>query len=342
MRVLAIDVGVGTQDIMLYNSHESIENSIKMVLPSPTKVIAARIKKIDGDLFLTGRTMGGGPISFAIREHIKKGYRVFMTPEAARTIRDNLKEVEEMDIKICTENPPDLMTIKLADIDMEALKSAFSIFNIELKFDHLAVAVQDHGYSKDMGDRDFRFLKIREKLKKPLRPEEFAYNDEVPEYFTRMNSIKRSLKEYNPLLMDSKFAAIAGALQDPKVKKLNKLVILDVGNGHTLATTIKKRKIMGVMEHHTKMLDPEKIETFLKKLVEGSLSHDDIQDDGGHGAHIIKAIDEFEKVIVTGPQRRLLDKTDLPVYHAAPGGDVMMAGPVGLISSVEYHRGDSR
>jgi len=341
MKILAIDVGVGTQDIMLYDSKYEIENSIKMVLPSPTKILANKIKKINQNIFLTGNTMGGGPITFAIRKHLKKGYRVFMTPEAARTIKDNLQKVKKIGIKISKENPGNLETIKLADVNIRALKSALSKLDINLEFDHLAIAVQDHGYSEKMGDRDFRFHKIKEKLQKPTPPEEFAYPDKIPEYFTRMNSIKKSLKKYDPLLMDSKFAAITGALQDPNIKKDDKIVVVDVGNGHTLAATIKKGKIMGLMEHHTKMLNHNKMEQIIKKLVNGSLTHSQVHDDGGHGAHVIDAIETFKKVVVTGPQRRLADNTSLPVYHAAPAGDVMMTGPVGLIKSVTYHLGEN-
>ena len=35
MKILAIDVGTGTQDIIYYNTEKEVENSIKVVLPSP-------------------------------------------------------------------------------------------------------------------------------------------------------------------------------------------------------------------------------------------------------------------------------------------------------------------
>ena len=35
MRILAIDVGTGTQDIMIYDTTKELENAIKLVLPSP-------------------------------------------------------------------------------------------------------------------------------------------------------------------------------------------------------------------------------------------------------------------------------------------------------------------
>ncbi len=42
----------------------------------------------------------------------------------------------------------------------------------------------------------------------------------------------------------------------------------------------------------------------------------------------------FESIVATGPMRRILEKTDLKVHYAAPAGDVMMTGPVGLIKAI--------
>ena len=60
----------------------------------------------------------------------------------------------------------------------------------------LGVAVQDHGYQEGTGDRNFRFQKIKEKLNIPRAPEEFAYYGKAPEYFTRMQGVFRTLKDY--------------------------------------------------------------------------------------------------------------------------------------------------
>ena len=43
MKILAIDMGTGTQDILIFDSTAPIENSIKMVMPSATQIAAARI-----------------------------------------------------------------------------------------------------------------------------------------------------------------------------------------------------------------------------------------------------------------------------------------------------------
>lgn len=45
VRVLAIDVGTGTQDILLFESGRTIENNFKLVMPSPTVIVAGRITR---------------------------------------------------------------------------------------------------------------------------------------------------------------------------------------------------------------------------------------------------------------------------------------------------------
>ena len=45
MRILTVDVGTGTQDILLFDSAQHIENSVKLVMPSPTEIAARRIRR---------------------------------------------------------------------------------------------------------------------------------------------------------------------------------------------------------------------------------------------------------------------------------------------------------
>lgn len=343
MKTLAIDIGAGTQDIMYYDDKQEIENSIKLVLPSPPKIISRKIEKAEKDLYFSGETMGGGKIKNHIIEHLKKGHEVVMEMNAAKTIKDDLNTVENIGIKLIKEKgkPEDskyskFLEIKLTDIDIEELSATIANYDLDFSFDQIAVAVQDHGYNENKGDRDFRFEKIREKLVKPLRVEEFAYYNNVPDYFTRMKAVERTLSNFNPILMDSKFASICGACEDKEVKKLNSFVVMDIGNGHTMATSIENNLIQGVFEHHTSSLTPEKIESLINKLISGKLTHKEVHDDNGHGAYVINPISKLEKVIVTGPKRGIIEKTNLDYYNASPGGDVMMTGPIGLIKSAEY------
>ena len=60
MKILAIDVGTGTQDILIYDDEKELENSIKLVLPSPHLYISQQIKEIENDIYFDGEIMGGG------------------------------------------------------------------------------------------------------------------------------------------------------------------------------------------------------------------------------------------------------------------------------------------
>lgn len=342
MKILAVDVGKGTQDIMLFDSQQSMENSVKLVLPSPTRILASKISKINQNLYLSGETMGGGPVNQAIENHLKKGYQVVMEENAARTIRDDLKKVAALGIEIISldESPSeysDFVKLELKDVDLDAIGLALSYFDVELDFDYLGVAVQDHGYNEDMGDRNFRFLKIKEKLNQPLNPEEFSFHRDIPDYFTRMKAVSRTLSDFDPFLMDSKFASVCGATMDPMVQELNSYIVMDVGNGHTLAASIENGKIRGVFEHHTSSLTPEKIEYYLKKLSDATITHEEVHQDHGHGAWALEPINDIEKLVVTGPRRGLMEEVQFPVYHASPAGDVMMTGPVGLIKCIKHY-----
>jgi uncharacterized protein (DUF1786 family) len=337
MKILAVDVGVGTQDIMLYNSKESIENSPKLVLPSSTRIFAKKIRNYKENLFITGETMGGGPINKAIKEHLKKGYKIVMNENSARTIKDDLEYVKSLGIKIIQngKNYPHSRKIELKDVDLYSIEHIFSQFCIDFKFDFLGVAVQDHGFMKGLSDRNFRFNKIKELLNIPKRPEELAFFDGAPAYFTRMNGVLRAFKNYRTIVMDSKFASICGATCDDYVKDLERFIVIDVGNGHTMAAAFDQGKIYGVFEHHTHLLNPQKIEIYIDRLVKGTLTHQEVYEDGGHGAWVLGPIDDFESIIATGPRRKMLRKTNYEMHFAAPAGDVMMTGPLGLIKSIK-------
>ena len=341
MRILAIDVGTGTQDIMIYDTEKELENSIKLVLPSPHLYISQQIRQIENDIYFTGEIMGGGKIKNTMLEHMDKGYEVVMNTTCAKTIRDNLEQVRSFGIKVDDdiEKYKDYSKIEMGDINITKLSEFLLGYDLEFDFDEIAIAVQDHGYNENMGDRDFRFEKIREKISEPISPLDFGFMDDLPEYYTRMQAVRRLLKkegiEKTPLLMDTKFASIAGMCFDEIAKELNSYIVIDIGNGHTTAASIENGKIQGVFEHHTSSLTGESLERYLKRLASGEITNEEVYNDHGHGAHVLNPISKIEKVIVSGPKRELIEKTHLDWHHAAPGGDVMMTGTVGLIKTIQ-------
>lgn len=335
LNILAIDIGAGTQDIMVYNEDIGFDNAYKFVLPSPTRFFASEIRKSNEDLVIFGDTMGGGPFTRAVLEHLKK-HLVYMTERAARTLRDDLEVVRSHGIEIISEGEVENMSeiarpIRIADFNL-GLLPLFSSLGLDISFDVIAIAVQDHGVAPPgVTDRENRFQLIEEHVGKEI--ESFAYFDSVPENLSRMNAIFESLKRWHKghiLLMDTGPAAVLGSLEDERVKAKKKRMCINVGNAHTIAMSLNETRIIGVFEHHTKYLDKQKLGYYLDKLSQGTITFKEVFDDGGHGALAIEK-NQPEIISVTGPKRGRMKGLGI---FSAPGGDMMMTGPVGLIRAV--------
>ncbi|MEE8401273.1 MAG: DUF1786 family protein [Candidatus Hydrothermarchaeaceae archaeon] len=336
-RILAIDVGMGTQDILLYDrrgaSFKKIpENSLKMVLPSRTQILAKRVIKGSGDLFFYGETMGGGPLARAISHRIEKGDPVMMTKSAAMTLRDDLREVEAMGVKIIDEpQNSQCEKIETADIDFDMIKSVFLEVGEEFDFDCIGVAVQDHGHEPGKSDRIFRFENIKKVVKKGATLKDFMYV-KPPLHYRRMNGALGTVKKAfsgKSFVVDTKIAAVSGALFGIKERPL---LSIDVGNGHTMAAMIGEDDlILGMVEHHTDMLTRESLGYLIERFTEGKLTNQEVYEDGGHGCYIRENA-PVKRALVTGPKRGLLTGLRLKIEQASPMGDVMMAGPTGIVS----------
>jgi uncharacterized protein (DUF1786 family) len=166
--LLAIDIGRGTQDILVYQPDRPIENSIKLVLPSPTVVVAEKIRQATVQrrpVFLDGFLMGGGANVDALREHLAAGLPVYATREAAGTIHDDLERVQATGVRIASTPPDDALIVRTSDYMEKELRNALSLFGVEYPA-NIAVAVQDHGYSPRRSNRLHRFELLRDRLEK--------------------------------------------------------------------------------------------------------------------------------------------------------------------------------
>lgn len=353
MKILAIDIGAGTEDVLLYDEQKkNTENCIKMVLPSPSRVFAARIReatRLCKDIFIKGDIIGGGALTVALKEHIEKGLQVIMTKNAAYTVRNDLDQVKELGIQVAAEEkePTDFREeiLTIEEINLQQIQAFLAEFGETLvDVDVVAVAVQDHGvFPKGMSNRRFRIQKIRELLEKNPKPESLAFTeDEIPPYFVRMRSAaqasRRQLPEAKVLLMDTAPDAILGCLKDKLVEKTDPILAVNVGNGHTMAAVISEGSISGVMEHHTRMLNPQKLEQLLVNFADGKLSDEEVFNDNGHGLFFLSGPTPFSEIPIvaaTGPNRSILAETKLAVHFAAPAGDVMMTGPMGLVEAAK-------
>jgi hypothetical protein len=96
--------------------------------------------------------------------------------------------------------------------------------------------------------------------------------------------------------------------------------------------------IEGVFEHHTGLLGLAELETLLRALADGSLTHEQVFGHHGHGALIYHDEplslrgDDFG-VVVTGPRRQMMRLSSLRPYFAVPFGDMMIAGCFGLLAA---------
>lgn len=342
MRILTIDIGAGTQDILLFDSKSKIENCISLVLPTPSKIFAQKLRGIEGNVYIHGDTIGGGSLNRAIINHLKKGYRVVMDEKAAYSIRNSLEEVKSMGIEIGDKpSSNQFEELEIREIDLKIIKEFLIKFGVDFEIDIIAIAVQDHGVApKGISDRVFRFENMKAMLQKDNRPETFHFtDDEVPHYFLRMKSALNAVRRESnkPLiLMDTAFSAILGCIDEVRGPSL----VVNAGNGHTIAALLVDRKVEGLYEHHTHILNSEKLEKDLRQFIRGELSSEKVLENNGHGVITLKPFYGEPKVIVTGPNRDIFEKTSFEFHYAAPGGNTMMTGPIGLVKASQYRFGN--
>jgi uncharacterized protein (DUF1786 family) len=357
MHIIAADIGTGTQDILLFDSEKEVENSLIMVMPAPTQVTAERVRRVTKAgkaLVLTGTIMGGGPSTWAIRNHLKAGFPVYATEAAALTLHDNLERVKAFGIRIVPEEEAkrladsgEALEIVMQDFDSYAVSGAFSNFEVRMP-DNYAVAVQDHGNAPDKSNRVYRFELLKELIEKGGELKDFAYiPEEIPQAFTRMKAQADSLLKSTTALsrravfMDTGPAAVFGALTDPSA--IQPAIVVNIGNGHTLGALVNENKITAIFEHHSSIIDPQKLQDYIIRLADGTLGFDEVFADGGHGAYIkeVPGFAQVRSIMVTGPKREMLEK--LPnseikqeiskkLHFAAPFGSMMLSGCFGLLA----------
>ncbi|MFO7583292.1 MAG: DUF1786 family protein [Anaerolineales bacterium] len=355
MKILTVDIGTGTQDILLLDTNLNVENGFKLVIPSPTMMIHRKIKaatRLQTPLLLTGKLMGGGPSAWAARDHAAAGIPTYATPEAAKTIDDEPEKVEQMGIKIIAEDEisgldSQTLQLELKDFDFALIAETFARFGLALDdLDAVCAAVFDHGDAPPgISDRQFRFDYLDERIRAKNALSSFAFlAGDVPPIMTRLQAVVDSARDVDaPLLvMDTAPAAILGAGFDQRVAARARKILVNVGNFHTLAFRIGDG-IEGVFEHHSGEIDRPKLEGYIRALADGSLTHETIFNDDGHGALI------YEKnplelgqgdwdIAVSGPRRSMFqtkntEGKNLRPHFAVPFGDMMLAGNFGMLAA---------
>lgn len=352
MKLLAFDIGTGTKDVLLYDSERLLENCIKMVVSSPTVVSASRLDEWEGDCYIDGDIVGGGPLTHAALRHMKKGNKLIFSESAANAVKNTPKRVQEMGLVIG--DNPGFPVLRLDELQLDNYFNFLETLNEKPKqIEAFLLAVQDHGRASDEEtDRSFRFTMFLDQLAKDPTLDAFTYTqDDLPECFMRMHSSLRYVRERYPwmkvLFLDTCIAALRGCIaSDPAIT--GPTLVLNVGNSHSMAAVLQGNRIVAFFEHHTRMMkkDPQKYVHYLTKLVAGDLTNQEVFDDGGEGCFVFEkvGVENLQNFLYTGPRRGIIESLDFPFQCkprvAAPGGDMMMTGPVGLVEAYYRSKGE--
>jgi uncharacterized protein (DUF1786 family) len=360
MRILAVDMGTGTQDILLFDSSQPVENALQMIMPSATEIAAGRIRRATSEgrpVVLSGVTAGGGPCAWALERHLETGLSAFATPEAAKTFDDDLEAVRHLGVTLISENEAagvEGERVRLGDLDLDAIGAALSTFDVDTRFDGLALGCLDHGASPPgYSDRLFRFDHLRRVVAARNDLRAFAYlPQELPEYLTRARAVMDAAGADVPaVFLDTGPAAALGALQDPQVAGHEERLVLNLGNMHALAFHLRGTRILSLYEHHTGELTAGQLVDFTRRLIDGTLDHEEVFGTKGHGVYYADAesarpstgsrqdesppapgrADDGPLIAVTGPQRGKLRGSALAPYFAVPHGGMMVSGCYGLL-----------
>lgn len=334
---LCLDIGSGTQDVLLYSPETTLENCPKFVLPSPALQIGRRMERLreqGGDIWLHGSNMGGGVTRF-IRAHQKAGLAVASSESAAYTMADDLTRVTGAGIEL-TDNCPDGFTpIRLTDFDEGWWRKFFETVELDWP-DAIAACAQDHGFHPGQSNRIGRFKLWRSLLEEGEgRPESLIY-DTPPAMLTRLADLQRDMG--GGMVADTGAAAVLGALFVDEIEEHSRttgITLVNIGNSHLIAFLLYQGRIYGVYEQHTGCVDEAKLWADLADFRCGCLPFETVFEERGHGCLCLDLPEEaegFRPTYVLGPQRAMLEGHD--VTYPAPGGDMMLAGCFGLIKGM--------
>jgi uncharacterized protein (DUF1786 family) len=348
-RFLILDIGAGTMDVLWYDTESGLH--FKAVAKSPVLYLAEKAASLPKDLLITGNEMGGGSLSKVLRQRAQEA-EVIMSVSAAATVHHNLEIVRSWGIKVIDNTEAeDLQSNKkysnlaIGDLEAERLKHIVKGLGVSFSFDVVGICAQDHGTpSEGVSHLDYRHSIFKAALDDNPFPHVLLYkNDEVPGTLNRLMSIAEDAKMLPTdeiYVMDSGMAAILGASMDSQAKPKEKVLIIDVATSHTIGAAMEGKEIAGFFEYHTHDITLELLESLLAELADGKLEHKWILEEGGHGAYIRKAIgfQAAEVIIATGPKRRLLKNSSLPIVFGSPLGDNMMTGTVGVLEAIRRRK----
>jgi uncharacterized protein (DUF1786 family) len=348
-RFLLLDIGAGTLDVLWYDT-ESVHH-YKAVVVSPVRTIAEHTAQLTGDLLVTGCEMGGGPVTTVLRKRAET-HAVIMSASAAATLAHDPGRVRAWGITIVDDDEAEALRrrkkyshVVLRDVVADRLQQIVEGFGVPYAFDAVAICAQDHGVPpQGVSHLDFRHTLYRERLNAQPLPQTLLFAaGEIPPAMNRLRSMAesaRALPAEEVYVMDSGMAAITGAACDMAARNKERFMVLDVATSHTVCAAIMQGELAGFVEYHTQDITCERLEGLLRGLADGRLSHAGILAEGGHGAYIRKAAgpQALDTIIATGPKRKMVAGSGLPMVWGAPLGDNMMTGTAGLLEALRRRK----
>jgi uncharacterized protein (DUF1786 family) len=236
-------------------------------------------------------------------------------------------------------------TLESNDIEIDRLKEIVSGLDVPFSFDIVGVCAQDHGVPPEgVSHLDYRHDRFKLVLDETPFPHALLFRDDaVPRDMSRLRSIAQSARMIPTdeiYLMDSGMAAILGASMDPRVARKGNALVTDIATSHTVGAALQGGELTGFFEYHTHDITLERLETLLRELADGRIEHKRILAEGGHGAYTRRAcgFDNVEIILATGPKRRLIEGSRLPIVLGAPFGDNMMTGTTGLLEAIRRRK----
>ena len=349
-RFLCVDIGAGTMDVLWFDT-EAVHH-YKAVVVSPVRTIAERAARLPGDLIVTGCEMGGGPVTDVLRQRAETN-EVIASLSAAATLHHDPEKVRSWGITVVDDAEAEKLGkrkrhahLVLQDVEADRLERIVEGFGVPFDFDAVAVCVQDHGVPPPgVSHLDFRHRVYRERMDARPQPHVLLFSSgEVPAFLNRLRSVAAGalkLPAREAFVMDSGMAAIVGAALDANAPQDRPFVVLDVATSHTVCAAVAGNELAGMAEYHTKDITRERLEGLLEGLAAGRLDHRRVLDEGGHGAYLRKTVgaEALKTIIATGPKRRLVIGSRLPMIWGAPLGDNMMTGCVGLLEALRRRKG---
>jgi uncharacterized protein (DUF1786 family) len=349
-RLLMIDIGAGTMDILHYDTETGLH--YKAVVKSPVRYLAEKAAAVSGKLLVLGTEMGGGPITQFLLERAKQ-LDVIISLSASATLNHDPAKVKSWGITVVEDDRadqlrdnPDYTVIMLSDLEPPRIEQIVKSFGVPYDFDAVAVCAQDHGVPPPgMSHLDFRHNTFKARLAEEPYPHTLLYkSDQVPASMNRLKSIAKSAAQLpvaEVYVMDSGMAAILGASLDSLCRGKTLFLVLDIATSHTVGAAMSGQELAGFFEYHTRDITLEKLEDLLRDLADGKLSHQRVLSEGGHGAFVRRPVgfSAIEAIVATGPKRKLLAGSHLPIQFGAPWGDNMMTGTVGLLEALRRCKG---